>query len=399
MKKRILFVVNTFSRAGAETALLSLLKVFAENNQYEISLFVLMGQGELALSMPENVRLVNSHYSTKSVLEKSGKPVMIKTVLCALLAHGNLFRLSGYLLENWNAMRKKKKVRGDKLLWRVLSEGAERFNEEYDLAVAFLEGGSAYYVADHVRAKKKAAFIHIDYEKAGYSRNLDRDCYLGFDAVFPIGENVKNKFLGVYPECRNRTFLFPNVVNQEEIRKKAKEPGGFADNYNGIRILTVGRLSPQKSYPVAIETMYLLKQERADVRWYVLGEGPERKKLEHLIADYGLEKDFCLCGSVDNPYPYYAQTALYVHATGFEGKSIAIQEAQTLGCAVIVSESSAEQVQDGEDGIVCELNPQVLKNTILNLINEPRKRAAFGRKAALRKTNCEEQVCLLEELL
>ena len=66
MKKRILFVVNTFSRAGAETALLSLLKVFAENNQYEISLFVLMGQGELALSMPENVRLVNSHYSTKS---------------------------------------------------------------------------------------------------------------------------------------------------------------------------------------------------------------------------------------------------------------------------------------------------------------------------------------------
>ena len=83
------------------------------------------------------------------------------------------------------------------------------------------------------------------------------------------------------------------MTTLEEIRKKAKEPGGFADNYNGIRILTVGRLSPQKSYPVAIETMYLLKQERADVRWYVLGEGPERKKLEHLIADYVI-RQFCI---------------------------------------------------------------------------------------------------------
>ena len=57
------------------------------------------------------------------------------------------------------------------------------------LQLLFLEGGSAYYVADHVRAKKKAAFIHIDYQKAGYSRELDRDCYLQYDAVFPIGGN------------------------------------------------------------------------------------------------------------------------------------------------------------------------------------------------------------------
>ena len=70
-------------------------------------------------------------------------------------------------------MRKEGRLMPDKLLWRAISDGARRFPEEYDLAVAFLEGGSAYYVADHVRAKKKAAFIHIDYQKAGYSRELD----------------------------------------------------------------------------------------------------------------------------------------------------------------------------------------------------------------------------------
>ena len=55
MRKKILFVINTFSRAGAEMALLDLLRKMDESNresgkiQYDLSLFVLMGQGELAV--------------------------------------------------------------------------------------------------------------------------------------------------------------------------------------------------------------------------------------------------------------------------------------------------------------------------------------------------------------
>ena len=54
----------------------------------------------------------------------------------------------------------------DKLLWRILADGAPTMPKEYDLAVAYLEGGATYYVADRVKAKKKAAFIHIDYKKS-----------------------------------------------------------------------------------------------------------------------------------------------------------------------------------------------------------------------------------------
>lgn len=55
------------------------------------------------------------------------------------------------------------------------------------------------------------------------------------------------------------------------------------------------------------------------------------------------------------PYPYYRQTDIYVHATGYEGKSIAIQEAQTLGCAIVASECNREQITDGEDGFCARL--------------------------------------------
>lgn len=405
MRKKILFVINTFSRAGAETALLDLLRKLDEingehnNDKYEISLFVLMGQGELVAQLPESVHLENRKYCKDSVLEAKGKRHMVGTILGSLLRRGTGFKLTGYMMRAYKKMRQNGQVRYDKLLWRALSDGAPRLDETYDLAVAFLEGGSAYYVADHVKAKKKAAFIHIDYEMAGYTRELDKDCYLKYDAVFPIGEQVRKQFLKVYPECSDRTHIFHNVINVEKIRARAQEDGGFTDDYDGVRILTVGRLTEQKAYPVAVEAMHLLKLQGVKARWYVLGEGPEREKLEHQIAEKGLQEEFLLLGAKDNPYPYFRQTDIYVHATGFEGKSIAIQEAQTLGCAIVASDINWEQIEHGEDGFLCALDAQAVMESVLALINDPDKRAQFGHAAQQKTVSFAEDIQLLDQLL
>lgn len=399
MKKKLLIVINTLSRAGAEMALLGLLKCLEQDARFDIRLFVLLEQGELFGQVPKNVTVVNRHCHMQSVLEPDGQRQMYATIARHLLRRGTGLRLFPYMARALYAMKKENGVQFDKLLWRAISDGAERLPETYDLAIAFLEGGSAYYVADHVKAKKKAAMIHIDYEKAGYTRALDKDCYLKYDRIFPIGETVRTQFLRVYPELAGRAKLFPNVVNQQEIRKKAKEPGGFSDAYTGIRILTVGRLTEQKAYPVAIEAMRRLKASGINARWYVLGEGPQRGKLEALIKKAGLQDEFLLLGAVENPYPYYAKTDLYVHATAFEGKSIAIQEAQTLGCAIVASESSGEQIKDGVDGRVCALHAQAVAAAITELVKDPKKRRAFGAAAAARRLTCGEQIGLLEELL
>lgn len=49
--KKVLFVINTLGGAGAEKALLELLKKFTPD-QYETSLYVLMDQGELIHQLP-----------------------------------------------------------------------------------------------------------------------------------------------------------------------------------------------------------------------------------------------------------------------------------------------------------------------------------------------------------
>lgn len=383
MKKKLLFVINTLSRAGAEVALLELLRAL-DPKEYDISLFVLMGQGELLAELPDYVHVRNRDFCEESVLTKAGRRHMVRTVLRAFASRGTLVRALPYLLSASASMLRRGRLMVDKLLWPVIADGAMRPEESFDLAVAFLEGGSAYYVAKHVKADKKAAFIHIDYAQAGYDRTLDGSCYLKFDRIFTVSKEIQEPFYKIYPELRGRVAVFPNLLNAERIIRRSMEPGGFPEPYDGVKLLTVARLNTQKALEISIDAMKLLKEQGIKARWYVLGEGDQRGFLEERIRRNGLEEDFILVGAVDNPYPWYAQTDLYVHCTRYEGKSIAIQEAQILGCALLVSDCSGnrEQVISGVDGLLCELTPEAICRGIRELLSDPDKTNAFRRAAA-----------------
>ncbi len=381
--KKLLFIINTLGCGGAERAMLNLFSAL-DSNKYDITLFVLTGQGELRRELPENVRLINKKYKGVSVLTKKGRRLLTLSVLKAGIGKALFLRRAPYIIKNFLIMRKKGKIMPDKLLWRPLSDGAPKIQEEYDLAVAYLEGGATYYVADYVKAKKKAAFVHIDYEKAGYTRELDLDCYEKFDRIFTVSDEVKEHFLSVYPEYECKTSVFNNILNQERIKKMAEQGEGFNDGFKGLRILTVGRLTRQKRYDVAINAMKLMKEKiGVPIRWYVLGEGDLRQELEQQIKSAGLENDFILMGVKENPYPYYKGCDFYVHATEFEGKSIALQEAQVLGKPILATDCSGnrEQIENGTDGILCELDPGQVCEKLLYMINNPEKCKGYAEKA------------------
>ena len=87
MRKKILFVINTMGRAGAETALLELLKALA-GQDLELSLYVILGQGEMIEKLPSGVRLLNRKFDTRSVLSREGKLGMAGTVCKAFFRNG-----------------------------------------------------------------------------------------------------------------------------------------------------------------------------------------------------------------------------------------------------------------------------------------------------------------------
>lgn len=392
--KKILFVINTLGLAGAEKALTELLNVI-DAKEYEVSLYVLMGQGEMRERIAKHVTLLNKDYDDTPIHGAEGKKHLRKKVLRRLFGHGAFFKLIPYHCVNLFRMLVRGNLKIDKLLWRAMAMGADRFDEEYDLAVAYIEGGAAYYVRDYVKAKKKAAFIHIDYKEAGYYRELDRCCYRDFDRIFPVSDEVKDVFNSVYPECADKTEVFHNILNIAGIRAKAEENADFAllatrsaeqmgisvEKHERIRLLTVGRLNSQKGFENSIAALKLLVDGGTDAEWYILGEGDLREYLTNEIKKNGLEERFFLPGNVMNPYPYMKHCDIYVHATRFEGKSIAIQEAQVLGCTLVVSDCSGnrEQVADGIDGRLCDMNPAAIAAVIGEVLSD---RAAMERMAS-----------------
>lgn len=362
--------------------------------EYQIDLYVLLGQGELISQVPEYVKILNKDYSAESVLSKEGKRQLNKRVFRRLFIRVAFLRNIPYLMKNTVIMLKKRKIYADKLLWRVMSDSGMKLKKNYDMAVAYLEGGSTYFVHDHVSARRKFTFLHVDYEYAGYNRFLDRNCYVDFDRIFTVSGEVKTSLIHVYPECADRTVIFHNLIDRKEILRKADLPGGFEDAYDGKRILTVGRLTAQKSYETAIDAMKLLKDQGIKVRWYVLGEGELRQKLQQKIDSLGLTEDFVLLGARENPYPYYRQCDLYVHATRFEGKSIAVQEAQILGCTILVSDCSGnrEQVKNGTDGILCQLSAEEISRSIRELLEDEEKCRQYGENASKRISDEQEDI-------
>lgn len=402
--KTILFVMNTMGRAGAERALIALMNTLPQE-EYDISLLSLVNRGEMFQEVPEHVHILNKHPKARSVLSLGGQLALMGTTAKCFFYRLRGFTLLGYLFRNLR-LQMKDKIRLDKLLWRVISQGTPAPAQEYDLAVAYLEGASTYFVADTVRARKKASFVHIDYQNAGYNASLDLDAYDKIDQVFSVSEEAGASFLKVYPKHREKLALFRNIIDVERIRELSHREdipahSPFLTSTATYKLLTVGRLHYQKGYDIAIPALGLLRDRGLDVDWFILGEGSLERELRAQIRDAGLEEHFFLLGSKQNPYPYIRKADLYIHATRFEGKSIAIEEAQVLGKAIIASDCTGnrEQIAPGENGILIPLSAENIADSVETLLGQPERIQAFEKANAAKDLRHQEDLDAFLSLL
>ena len=394
--KSILFVINTLGQGGAEMALISLLEQF-DPKEYEIDLYVMVGQGNLIHRIPDYVHILNRRFDDKDVLDQVGKRHLMWHLFEELLHVGSLAKNMPYILSNYNVMQKNGTVHPEKLIWRTIADSAPRFEKEYDLAVAYLEGASTYYVAQYVKARKKVAYVHVSYGISGYTRELDKGCYEAFDRIFTVGQDVQDSFTEMYPEHSSKTMIFYNIVDKNRILKQAEEGEGFEDGFSGTRILTVARLIERKGIDTCIRAAKILDDRGKHFRWYVLGEGEERSKLEALIDSLGLQNEFILYGTVSNPYPYYRQCDIYVHSSKYEGRSIAIQEAQILGKAMVVTDTpgSSEMVIPEENALLVKVDETEIADAVQRLMEDRSLAQRLGEQATLVDNGSEDLPKLL----
>ncbi len=104
-------------------------------------------------------------------------------------------------------------------------------------------------------------------------------------------------------------------------------------------VVTVARLAHQKGIDVLVEVVRRIAARRTDIRFVVVGYGPQRNEVERWIAQAGVEKFITLAGYDDRPQEHLAAADLFVLTSRWEGLPVTIVEAFREGLPVVATDA------------------------------------------------------------
>lgn len=150
-----------------------------------------------------------------------------------------------------------------------------------------------------------------------------------------------------------------------DARCKLREALGMAQN--DIVIGNVARLDPVKDHGCLIRAFALLITRHSSLKLILVGDGPERENIEHLIAALGLRSSVICLGSRKDIPDLMNIMDVFVLSSKNEGISLTLLEAMACGVPVVATRvgGNPEIVKDGENGLLCDPgDPQDLADKI-----------------------------------
>lgn len=387
MKKSLLFVIDSLDTAGAEKSLVTLLSML-DYSEYSVDLQLFAYGHALEELVPEEVNVLGPLKYTRFA------KLNLKRSLKHAAVYGE-FNMLFSRLKYSTKIRRKKYSNPEKamIFWESISNNIENNPKTYDIAIGYAQGIPTYYVAEKVKARKKFAWVNVSYRLSEKEKRFQGRFYDRYNKVIAVSESTKEVLLESFPTYSNKVKVLYDINNPHLISKMAEVGKGYEDTFDGIRILTVGRLSHQKGYDIALEACKKLKEKGVHFRWYVLGKGPLQSEIEDSINKYDLVDHFILLGVEKNPYPYYKNADIYVQTSKFEGFGLAIAEARMLNTPVVTTRFDAvySQMIHGKNGLVVDMEAQAVVSGILRLINDQQLKADIVEYLhAEKKGNIEE---------
>lgn len=351
---------------GATSATISRLKQLTEDEENEVDLLLLDYQGPMFDRIPEKVHLLPAAYEGKKKYLKFKKMLSVKSWITRIKAQ----QLAG-------------KYHSSNALVQMNEQDTVRFcrnlDKEYDVAIGGLERWAHYYLVEKVTAKKKIAWVHLNYLKNLYVPECDAPYMAQVDEIIGVSEECANSLREAFPSEANKVKVVENIVSPDLIRSQADEPVDFSPDSGKINFVTVARLdNSSKALDRAVKAFAKVvhtqsdKQNAKKVAWYLIGDGPDRTAIERLIQQLNLEQHITLLGEQLNPYKYEKKCDYFLLPSYFEGKPIAVTEAMILGLKPVVTNypSAHSQIQDGINGYICENSEEGVVQGICRAIQE-----------------------------
>ncbi len=187
---------------------------------------------------------------------------------------------------------------------------------------------------------------------------IDRLCLPRYERVLCVSDDllVRCRALGI-PEERCLPLINGVDTNQfRRSRDRAEAKGRLGLPEDRLLIGAVGRLSDEKGFDLLIRALRRLVDAGLNAAVAIVGEGPERRALEALIAELGLTGRAHLLGYRDDVVPVYEALDIYALTSHREGLPNVVLEALSLDLAVVATRVAGVPtlIEDGRSGLLIE---------------------------------------------
>lgn len=251
--------------------------------------------------------------------------------------------------------------------------------------------GLGLHRKNHILLFREATTLNNIFALTYFKRNLIkmtmRFTYTKADLVIGNSQRTAHDLVhhGIITHDQCKVIGNPVIPDQiEDLMSQYTNHPWLSDNRLSCMV-TAGRLEPVKDHELLIRAFSEATETNPDLRLLILGEGPLARYLHDLTRQLSVEKKIEFAGYIENPYPYFKESDLFVLTSKWEGFGNVIVEAMITGTRILITEcpgGPSEILKYGAYGkIVPTRNPEILAGQILEYLKkedhgESRKYAA-----------------------
>ena len=176
---------------------------------------------------------------------------------------------------------------------------------------------------------------------------------------------------------QQRVYPMPNVVDTEQFMP------ALSSSQGSLRLLTVGRLYPQKRMDRFLSVVAQLRQKAPEIKATIAGAGPLRGALEQRAEELGVSVFVEFAGGVPDVERLYHEADIFVLTSDYEGLPNVLLEAMASGLPVVATSVGGVPaiVRHGDTGfLVPPSDEDAIVSSILLLAHNPQLRSEMGRR-------------------
>jgi glycosyltransferase involved in cell wall biosynthesis len=143
----------------------------------------------------------------------------------------------------------------------------------------------------------------------------------------------------------------------------------------------IGRMTGVKRTDDVLRAFRLLRDRGVDACLCMVGDGPDRERVEQLASELGVMHDCLFTGYQEEIGPFFGAFDVFVLPSGNEGTPVTAIEALATGCPVVATRVGGlpDVVRDGEDGFLVEPGAvEELAERLVRLAADPGLRRTLG---------------------